>query len=176
MEKCYHSMKKSDSPSKMMVTFCLQKHQRLNSPHVLAQLFSLVLVDMWWECKYKMLHSKALPADVAKTSQSQTWHEPRGEKIQGNAVLDANISGHSRTRTASSRDVKSALYNPIRGHGVDWIDHVKSLQASVNDTLILPAIKPDGEDIVPCKFDQVPQGSILSYPQRLEDYCILNLF
>ena len=41
--------------------------------------------------KYKVLNLKALPEDVAKTSQAQTWHTLRGEKIKSKEVQDLEV-------------------------------------------------------------------------------------
>ena len=45
--------------------------------HIVGLLYQLA--------KYKILGQKALPEDIAKTSQPQTWHAPRGEKLIGKA-------------------------------------------------------------------------------------------
>ena len=54
---------------------------------------------LYQKAKFKMLHVKALPEDIAKTSQPQTWHEPRDKKIHGKAVQDLTVSGHSAKHT-----------------------------------------------------------------------------
>lgn len=46
--------------------------------HIVGLLYQLA--------KYKILGQKALPEDIAKTSQPQTRHAPRGEKLIGKAV------------------------------------------------------------------------------------------
>ena len=79
---------------------------------------------------YQLAHYKAhgyrsLPVDVAKTSQPQTFHVPRGTKVQGKAVQDLQVWGYSRKRADQSgtledipRNIPSTLYNPIRGERV----------------------------------------------------------
>lgn len=137
--------------------------------HVVGLLYQLA--------KYKMLETRALPEDIAKTSLPQSWHEPRGERIQGKAVQDLTVSGHSKMASSSTpRDVRSTLYNPVRGDSVNWKDHVDELQSSVKDMLIIPALKLVNVENVTCKFGQVPKGSVLSYQQRLEENCVINLF
>lgn len=44
--------------------------------------------------KYKILGLRALPEDIAKTSQPQTWHTPRGEKIRGKVVQEIEVSSY----------------------------------------------------------------------------------
>jgi hypothetical protein len=46
--------------------------------------------------KYKVLNLRTLPEDVAKTSQAQTWHTPRGENIRGKEVKDMGVSGYRK--------------------------------------------------------------------------------
>lgn len=71
-----------------------------------------------------MLETRALPEDVAKTSQPQTWHEPRGERIHGKKVKNLRVCAHSKP-TASAfvsgsapQDVRSTLFNHVRGESV----------------------------------------------------------
>ena len=64
--------------------------------------------------KYKVLNLRILPEDVAKTSQPQTWHTHRGEKIRGKEVQDMEVSENRKSdgeRETAPRTVKSAFYN-----------------------------------------------------------------
>ena len=93
--------------------------------------------------KYKILGEKALPEDVAKTSQPQTWHAPRGDKLRGIPFKDIEVRGFSRPTPVPegmSWSVKSTLYNPIRGQGVDWKQNLDQITAADKDMLILPAL------------------------------------
>ena len=129
--------------------------------------------------KYKILGVKALPEDIAKTSQPQTWHAPRGEKLRGIAVQDVEVRGYSRSTPVSDgvpRSVKSTLYNPVRGQGVDWKQNLDQLIAADKHLLILPALGLSYVPAVSSKFGLVPKGSVISYQQKLENGCMINLY
>ena len=130
--------------------------------------------------KYKLQGLKAIPVDIAKTSQPQTWHVPRGLSIHGKAVQDMIVSGHSKTKAQNIDDVprtiKSTLYNPVRGQPINWNEMYPKLIEASPDFLVIPAIQESNIRYVASKFGPVPHGSILSYQQRLEDNCILNVF
>ena len=86
---------------------------------------------------------KALPEDIAKTSQPQTWHVPRKEQVRGTAVQDIEVHGYSKITPLSERvprAVKSTLYNPIREPGVEWTENFDQLKAADKHLLVLPAI------------------------------------
>ena len=123
---------------------------------------------------------KAIPVDIAKTLQPQTWHVHRGASIPGKAVQDLIVSGHSKTKVLSLEDtprtIRSTLYNPIRGQPLNWSDKYSKLSDVSPDLLVLPAIQEKVISYVPSKFGPVPLGSILGYQQRLEENCILNIF
>ena len=94
--------------------------------------------------KYKILGQKALPKDIAKTSQAQTWHAPRGEKLIGKAVQDIEVRGNSRATPMPEkipRSVRWTLYNPVRGEGMDWKQNLDQLSSADNSILILPALR-----------------------------------
>ena len=129
--------------------------------------------------KYKILGVKALPEDVAKTSQPKTWHAPRGDKLRGIPVQDIEVRGFSRATPVPegvSRSVKSTLYNPIRGQGVDWKQNLDQLTAADKDMLILPALGLSNVPAISSKFGLVPKGSVISYQQKLESGCMINLY
>ena len=131
---------------------------------------------MYQIANYKTLGLKALPEDIAKTSQPQTWHIPRGTKITGKAVQDLEVSGYSKEGPceAMPRNIKSTLYNPVRGQPIDWCVHARKLSAVTPDLLVLPALCETACS-VPCSFGPVPKGCILSYQQKPSEDCILNI-
>ena len=136
--------------------------------HVIGALYQLA--------EYKKLGLKAIPEDVAKTSQPQTWHTPRGPKIQGKAVQDIQVSGYKKVVKPSEeapRTVQSTLYNPIRGDGVTW--DIESLKAVDANMLVIPALETTVQQ-VDCKYGKVKYGSVLSYQQKLESNCAMNIF
>ena len=95
--------------------------------------------------KYKLQGLKAIPVDIAKTSQPQTWHVPRGTNIHGKAVQDLIVSGHSKTKAPSLNDaprtIKSVLYSPVRGQPINWNENCSKLIDFSPDLLVIPAIQ-----------------------------------
>lgn len=137
--------------------------------HVTAALYQLA--------KYKLDNLKAIPEDIAKTSQPQTWHIPRGEKIRGKAVQTVEVRGYKRkSEDYEPRAIKSTLYNPLRGDPIDWSSKYQKLSETTPDMLMLSAIKSTNIQMVNSKFGSVPRGSLLSYQQPLESACIINLY
>jgi len=63
-----------------------------------------------------MMKLKAVPEDVAETSQPRTWHQPRGEKIAGDEMQLLTVVGYGKHKGVSERtdprpSVTSTLYN-----------------------------------------------------------------
>ena len=85
-----------------------------------------------------------VPEDVAKTSLPQSWHIPRGDKIQGVPVQDVALIGHKGKNALNekeSKSIKTTLYSAVRGevpNCTDLFDPLKNVQP---DCQILPAIK-----------------------------------
>ena len=126
-----------------------------------------------------MLNLRTLPEDVAKTSQPQTWHTPRGEKIRGKEVQDMEVSRHRKydgDRETAPRTVRSTLYNPIRGDHLDWRSKFDILVDSSPNMLILTSIQNVDVPRINTKFGQFPKGSVISYHQPLERNCIINIY
>ena len=139
--------------------------------HVIGLLYQLA--------NYKILGLKALPEDIAKTSQPQTWHAPRGEKIHGKAVQDLEVIGYSHGNREDRCEVpqvlRSTLYNPIRGNPIDWKANVNKLQKAMPNMLALAAMQTSTTQNVTTKFGQAASGSVLSYQQKLSDDYVLNI-
>ena len=129
--------------------------------------------------QYKILGLKAMPEDIAKTYQPQTWHAPRGEQIRGKEVQDLEVSGYRRSdinKESNPKTIKSTLYNPIKGTPVDWNNKSQILATAASDMLILPAMQNYDVPSVNTKFGPFKQGSVLSYQQQLETDCIINIY
>ena len=139
--------------------------------HVVGALYQLA--------KYKELEYKALPEDIAKTSQPQTFHMPRGPKIKGKAIQDLEVSGYSKVTDdieGPQRTLTSTLYNPIRGKPINWTEHEENIKSLDPHMLILPAIdQAESVTMVDTKFGKFPKGSVISYQQKLEDGFVVNV-
>ncbi|KAJ8299129.1 hypothetical protein KUTeg_023189 [Tegillarca granosa] len=127
----------------------------------------------------KILGLRALPEDIAKTSQPQTWHTPRGEKIRGKVVQEIEVSSYHNSdneREIAPKAIKSTLYNPVRGEQVDWKSKYEKLSETSSDMLILPALQNYDVPMVNTKFGKHCKGSTLSYQQPIESDCIINIY
>ena len=115
----------------------------------------------------------------SKTSQPQTWHAPRGEKIHGKAVQDLEVNGYSHGNRDDGCEVpqvlRSTLYNPIRGNPIGWKANINKLQKAMPNMLALAAMQTSTTQIVTTKFGQAASGSVLSYQQKLSDDYVLNI-
>jgi hypothetical protein len=139
--------------------------------HITALLYQLV--------QFKMLGLKAVPEDVAKTSQPQTWHQPRGQKIEGAEVQTLKVLGHSTEQLTSNtapKPIKSTLYNPIRGGMPNPISLFPELEKVAPNFLVLPMLTNTPNTFTETKYGKFPHGSVLSYQQRLDSDYILNVF
>ena len=134
---------------------------------------------MFQLANYKILGLKALPEDIGKTSQPQTWHAPRREKIHGKAVQDLEVIGYARGNREDRCEVPqvlwSTLYNPIRGNPIDWKANINKLQKAMPNMLALAAMQTSTTQNVTTKFCQAASGSVLSYQQKLSDDYVLNI-
>ena len=79
---------------------------------------------------------KIIPTDIAKTSMPQTWHFPRGEKLQGDKVDNIVVQGYDRNDPQrATKGIKSTLYNPICGEeelDVDsFLDNIKDMKTQL---------------------------------------------
>ena len=74
------------------------------------------------------------------------------------------------------QELRSTLYNPVRGEQIDWSSKYSILSESSPDMLILPALQNNDVPVINTKFGKYPKGSVISYHQPLESNCIINLY
>ena len=139
--------------------------------HVIGLLFQIA--------NFKMLHCDFVPEDVAKTSQPQTWHMPRGEKIGGKDVLDVSVHGYRRNleeREEPPRPIKSTLYNPIRCEKPEPILLYDSLQQALPNSMMLDFLTEGVQrtELVTTKYGQFSRGSVISYQQKVTSEVLIN--
>jgi len=133
-----------------------------------------------------MMKVKAVPEDVAKTSQPQGWHLPRGEKIHGAEVQSLRVvgyspgysSGHLSTTEVARKPVQSTLYNPVRGDLPNPASLLPELNRVAANFLVIPMLSNTSPDdsYVPTKYGKFPPGSVLSYQQKLSSDYVLNVY
>lgn len=117
---------------------------------------------------------KLIPTDIARTSLPQTWHVPRGEKLQGEKVDNIVVQGYDRNNPQrATKGIKSTLYNPICGEEEldvnGFLDEIKDLNIMFNTSV------ENSTERVQTKFGNFQKGSVLSYQQKLATDYVLNL-
>ncbi len=138
---------------------------------------------MYQMAKFKIRGYKVIPEDLAKTSQPQTWHRPRGEQIRGTNIQNMEVVGYtgksaSTSTSQSTRTVQTTFYNPLRSNVPPFSLLHEKLSAVAPDVLILPAISTENASqcpVVNSRVGQVPKGSVLSYHQQLSPAYIFNI-
>ena len=147
--KCFRSQRRNEEPHQISVSFANDQTTPLiekaicTCPIGTSAACGHITGLLYQTAKYKILGLKALPEDVAKTSQPQTWHTPRGEKIRGKSVQDLEVSSYkyNTERETVPRTVKSTLYNPVRGENVDWKSKHSELMEVCPSMLMLPSLQ-----------------------------------
>ena len=117
---------------------------------------------------------KLVPTDIAKTSMPQTWHFPRGEKLQGEKVDNIVVQGYDRNDPQkATKGIKSTLFNPICGEeelDVDsFLHEIKDMNIMFNTSV------ENTDERVQTKFGKFKKGSVISYQQKLSNDYLLNL-
>lgn len=125
---------------------------------------------------YQAQGVKVIPTDIAKTSQPQNWHKPRGAKIQGKPVQELEIKSKGSKESENQKTIKSTLFNPVRCNFADFNDLHLSLSSVAPNLLILPSLSVEN---VPVKYVDsnvgfVAEGSIISYQQEVSTSYIIN--
>ncbi|XP_048749370.2 uncharacterized protein LOC125661419 [Ostrea edulis] len=174
--KCYTSQRKNESPYDVKVlinqeqveySFCTCAiGQSGYYGHVTALLYEIAF--------YKLMKYKLIPTDIARTSLPQTWHVPRGEKLQGEKVDNIVVQGYDRNNPQrATKGIKSTLYNPICGEEEldvnGFLDEIKDLNIIFNTSV------ENSTERVQTKFGNFQKGSVLSYQQKLATDYVLNL-
>jgi len=84
-----------DQVSLLLLIHVLRVLERAMHDHVAGLLYQLA--------KFKMMKLRAVLEDVAKTSQPNTCHQPRGEKIAGDEVQLFTAVGCSKHKVVSEK-------------------------------------------------------------------------
>ena len=123
---------------------------------------------------YQALGLKTVPPAISKTSLPQTWNVPnRSEGINPGEVQEVTIQRVKMPTTSSKRSdgIRSNLYNPIP-NVVGDLSVVEKLRTAIKNfpSVQLHSALPASEDVckVSCKFGDVPNGSMLSYQQKIK--------
>ena len=136
--------------------------------------------------KFKVMGYKLIPEDVAKTSQPQSWHIPRGPQITGKPVQEVEVHGYSSTTTCTpsaankdtQRAIKSTLYNPIRLELPSVEGLHRDIKNAFPSSLVLDTLSLAQKQlpVVSTKYGPYVKGSPLSYQQALTSDCFMNMY
>lgn len=119
---------------------------------------------------------KSIPSDVLKTSLPQTWHVPRGDKLQGSAVDNVVLCGYSpKDPTKQPRGLRSTLYNPIKGEFPEVHDLCDAFSNIDNSILLMSVIENTEPPKLETRFGKFVKGSPLSYQQKQSSQYVLNI-
>ena len=127
---------------------------------------------------YQASGCKALPMDVAKTSQPRTWHVPRGKTIAGKEVQSLQVQGYgnkSRVNEEPPRVLTSTLYDPRRTSLPSPADMHQPMLNVHPKCMALDIMMNNHTPTVATKYGSFPKGSPISYQQSLSGEYVLNI-
>lgn len=112
---------------------------------------------------------------MAKTSLQQTWHKPRGNKIQGTTVESLTLFKQKKADPESERrPISSTLYNPIR-QPLPPVGELNRALTEVSPDMLFLTIQDPTQAQTATKFGFFPKGSALSYQQSVHPANIINI-
>ncbi|CAH3135591.1 unnamed protein product [Pocillopora meandrina] len=122
----------------------------------------------------KILGMRSLPDDLTCTSMQQRWSIPRGKNYTSARDLGEFLLFK---RADYNKFIKSTLYSPSSQYNVLTKEHFNGIEPNPLIVSLFP--KKDQASslpVVPCKFGNVPKGSILSYQQKFTEEYVINDF
>jgi hypothetical protein len=118
----------------------------------------------------------ALPMDVAKTSQPQTWHVPRGNTIPGKPVHQLEVKSYNKHPSSDQQKcIKSTLSNPLRTAPPNPADLHDAMRKVHPKCMALDIMKNNHTPTVQNRLGMFPKGSPLSYQHSLNKEYHINL-
>ncbi|XP_032221847.2 uncharacterized protein LOC116604080 [Nematostella vectensis] len=175
--KCYRSKRKSEPPHNLEVTIKLTGDNSIAGRcscvagiggfchHVIGLLYYI-----------SQLVHKSIPDELPCTMMKQRWSVPRGKKIEPLQILDVLVK-KPQMGAAYGKFIKSTLYSPATMYGFLTKGTFNGLDQQPLFAIIVPPENQLGDvPFVPCKFGNVPKGSVLSYQQKISTEYIINDF
>ncbi|XP_060603848.1 uncharacterized protein LOC132756730 [Ruditapes philippinarum] len=146
--KCHRSQRKNEKPHQLKVVMkdCNEEisitYANCTCPIGVSGSCGHVTGTLYQIAKFKHLKQRVIPADAASTSLPQTWHAPRGQKIDGTTVDNLEVRGYSKAelRDIPGRSIQSTLYDPLRSD-IKWNEHYEQLKREAPEMLMLDVIK-----------------------------------
>ena len=122
---------------------------------------------------YSMLGLKTVPAIPSRTSLPQEWHKPRTAGVAPECSQEIQLRKPelklNKGRKRSFDGVKSSLYNPISSNfpPKKFIDNFqREILCNFLETQF-SSLFPSDASYIESKFGLVPNGSVISYQQKL---------
>lgn len=122
---------------------------------------------------YSMLGLKTVPVIPPRTSFPQEWHKPRTAGVAPECSQEIQLRKPelklNKGRKRSFHGVKSSLYNPISSNfpPKKFIDNFqREILCNFPETQF-SSLFPSDASYIESKFGLVPNGSVISYQQKL---------
>ena len=124
----------------------------------------------------KQLGLGSLPDDLTCTSMQQRWSIPRGKTIQQKEIQDLLVK-KPKIGADYNKSIKSTLYSPSSQYDTLTKEHFDGIEPKPLIVSLVPRKDQANQfPLVPCKFGNVPKGSVLSYQQTLSEEYVINDF
>ena len=135
--------------------------------HVIGRFYYLA------HCKQLGLGS--LPDDLTCTIMQQRWSIPRGKTIQ--QEIQELLVKKPQIGADYNKFIKSTLYSPSSQYDTLTKEHFGGIEPKPLIVSLVPRKDQANQfPLVPCKFGNVPKGSVLSYQQKLSEEYVINDF
>ena len=124
----------------------------------------------------KQLGLGSLPDDLTCTSMQQRWSIPRGKTIQQKEIQELLVK-KPKIGADYNKFIKSTLYSPASQYDTLTKEHYSGIEPKPLIVSLVPRKDQANHlPLVPCRFGNVPKGSVLSYQQKLSQEYVINDF
>jgi hypothetical protein len=163
---CLHVLEKN--PPEVLENSCTCKAGKGICNHKIAFLYQTA--------HYSLMDVKTVPVIPSRTSMPQEGHKPRTAGVKPECLQDIIIRKPEfkvkKKKKWSIDGVQSSLYNPISKQfpPSQFVkDFQKAMITEFPETQFSKLFDPTeaAVDLTECKFGIVPEGSVLSYQQKL---------
>lgn len=124
----------------------------------------------------KQLGLGSLPDDLTCTSMQQRWSIPRGKTIQQKEIQELLVK-KPKIGADYNKFIESTLYSPSSQYDTLTKEHFSGIEPKPLMVSLVPRKDQANHlPLVPCRFGNVPKGSVLSYQQKLSQEYVINDF
>ncbi|KAJ8319713.1 hypothetical protein KUTeg_002734 [Tegillarca granosa] len=168
--RCYKSMRKGEKPHVLSVTVT-----EMNSNHFACDAYCSCTAGTGGTCSHmvglvktiqqmKILGLKDAPAEQACTSLPQTWHIPRGNKINPVSVNKVVV-----TKAKEKRQKAPIIQKPLK---YERLPTITDLQATLLKTVKgapISRLSLSPRPLMSCDSGVAPLGSVLGYQSLIKE-------